>query len=266
MKKEEHDMILALTRDIIRHYWNGDSELLLSCMHPNILLIGMNDNAFFESAEEYRNALSELPERPMADVREESFELVYSAAETALVCGRYTIYSNPDSEMVIVVKKRISMLWEKAGKEYRIRHIHFSEGVPTPEDHDYPSRAGRETYRYMMDLMRQHGDLVKITVKDTEGVTHIISENDILRICTEGNYTTIHCFDRMVRMKKPLKYVRDLLHTNIFIDISRSTVINAEYVEKVGGDTITMLDHTEIHISSRKVRDVLKKIKELTEL
>ncbi len=267
MKKEELDHILILTRDTIRHYWNHDRAMLMSYLHPEALTIGMNEDSYFENAEAYRNAANEPEsEQPLGDVRDEHYEIVYAGNDTALVCGRYTVYTNPDSEMVLVIKKRVSFLWEKTPTGLVIRHIHLSEGIPTSDDHDYISRAGRETYQYMMDLMRQHGDMVKVTVKDTDGVTHIISENDILRISTEGNYTTIYCFDRVVRMKKPLKYVKELLHTNIFIDISRSTIINAEYVEKVGGDTITMLDHTEIHISSRKVRDVLKKIRELTEL
>ncbi len=267
MKREDLENILALTRDMIRAFWNKDETLLAEHLHPDAVLIGMNENHFFFSRDEYLHVLGEHREEwPLADVRDDKYEVVCSTGDTALVCGRYTVYTNPDSGMVLVLKKRATFYWEKTGNTCLIRHLHFSEGVRISSEGEFPSGAGRETYRYMMDLMRQHGDMVKITVKDTDGVTHIISENDILRISTEGNYTTIHCFDRIVRMKKPLKYVKELLHTNIFIDISRSTIINAEYVEKVGGDTITMLDHTEIHISSRKVRDVLKKIKELTEL
>ena len=267
MKKDDQENIVNLTRNMIRAFWNNDEEMLENSLHPDVLLIGMNENHYFHGRDAFVNTLNaHKGERPLADVRDEEFEVVYSAGDWTLVAGRYTLYTDPDSGMVLVIKKRATLFWEKAENGYLARHVHFSEGIGLSGEAEFPASVGRETYRYMLDLMRQHGDMVKVTVKDTEGVTHIISENDILRISTEGNYTTIHCFDRTVRMKKPLKFVRELLHTNIFIDISRSTVINAEYVEKVGGDTITMLDHTEIHISSRKVRDVLKKIKELTEL
>ena len=182
MKKEELDHILILTRDTIRHYWNHDRAMFMSYLHPEALTIGMNEESYFVNAEAYRNATNEPEsEQPLGDVRDEHYEIVYAGNDTALVCGRYTVYTNPDSEMVLVIKKRVSFLWEKTPTGLVIRHIHLSEGIPTSDDHDYISRAGRETYQYMMDLMRQHGDMVKVTVKDTDGVTHIISENDILR-------------------------------------------------------------------------------------
>ena len=175
MKKEELDHILILTRDTIRHYWNHDRAMLMSYLHPEALTIGMNEESYFENAEAYRNATNEPEsEQPLGDVRDEHYEIVYAGNDIALVCGRYTLYTNPDSEMVLVIKKRVSFFWEKTPTGLVIRHIHLSEGIPTSDDHDYISRAGRETYQYMMDLMRQHGDMVKVTVKDTDGDTVIM--------------------------------------------------------------------------------------------
>ena len=268
MKNEEAEKILDLSRQVIRTFWSGQPELYLNHLHPEVSFIGPADGVNVKGREELKKlALKMSRSMPKIFISNERYEMLHYDRDACIVAAYYTTHTDPKSHQILRENKRCTLVWIREGDAFLLLHVHDSDGHHMLHgDESFPIAAGQETYNYMMELMRQRGDFVKITVRDTEGVTHVISENDILLIQTEGNYTTIRCFDRNVRIKRPLKYVRELLHTEIFVEVSRNTMINGDYVERITGDIISLIDKTEIRISSRKVNSVLKVIRNLTNI
>lgn len=91
-----------------------------------------------------------------------------------------------------------------------------------------------------------------------------LNVDDIIRCESNINYTTLFLKDKQkLLVAKTLKEFEELLKEYNFYRVHNSHLINLGYIKsynKGKGGTITMLDGTEVEVSTRRKDDFLKKI------
>lgn len=105
----------------------------------------------------------------------------------------------------------------------------------------------------------------KICVPVVNGII-VLKIDDIVRCEADINYTTIFLKDKQkLVVAKTLKEFEELLSGYNFFRIHNSNLVNLSYVKsynKGKGGSVTMMDNSEIDVSTRRKEEFLKKLSE----
>ena len=105
----------------------------------------------------------------------------------------------------------------------------------------------------------------KICVPVVNGII-VLKIDDIVRCEADINYTTIFLKDKQkLVVAKTLKEFEELLSSYNFFRVHNSNLINLSYVKsynKGKGGSVTMMDNSEIDVSTRRKEEFLKKLSE----
>ena len=105
----------------------------------------------------------------------------------------------------------------------------------------------------------------KICVPVVNGII-VLKIDDIVRCEADINYTTLFLKDKQkLVVAKTLKEFEELLGGYNFFRVHNSNMINLSYVKsynKGKGGSVTMMDNSEIEVSTRRKEEFLKKLSE----
>ncbi|RZM28980.1 MAG: response regulator transcription factor [Pedobacter sp.] len=103
----------------------------------------------------------------------------------------------------------------------------------------------------------------RLALSTAEGV-YLIDSSSIIRIEAMSNYSTFYLRDqKKIMVSKTLKEYENTLQGNNFLRISRSAIVNLDYVVKYrkgDGGTLEMTDGTEVEVSSSRKEALLEKL------
>ncbi|MBO0934422.1 LytR/AlgR family response regulator transcription factor [Fibrella aquatilis] len=113
------------------------------------------------------------------------------------------------------------------------------------------------------NLQQQQETHRRICVPVSSGFV-FLAVNDIIRCQSDGNYTTIFLKNNQKLVAaKTLKEFDKLLSDAHFFRIHQSHLINLAYLksyQKGAGGSVTMIDNTELDVSTRRKDDFLKRM------
>ncbi len=116
------------------------------------------------------------------------------------------------------------------------------------------------------NLKNIQGASKRICVPVINGLV-FLQVNDIIRCQSDINYTTIYTKDKQKLMvAKTLKEFEELLTEYNFFRVHNSHLINLNYIKsynKGKGGFVSMIDNSEIEVSTRRKDDFLKKLAEM---
>lgn len=265
MKNNKKQEALELTSYLLCQYWHLNPELFISHLHKNVLWIGSMDSEYIHGAENVKTRIYENRDA-MVDVylKDEEYEIIYSDSISCLIVGRYTAYTKPETGQILSEKQRVTFEWVLENKELKIIHLHLSNILHIQQEKEkFPTIAGKTTYEYVKMILRRQNGFSRICVKDVNGIQIFITEYDIIYIESDGNYINIHCIDKIIRCHMTLKKMMDLLSEN-FISIGRKFIINSENIIEISNSTIKLLNDNEVQVPVNKLKETVKKIKNVT--
>ncbi len=103
----------------------------------------------------------------------------------------------------------------------------------------------------------------RISIPTVNGFV-FVQVNDIIRCQSEINYTTIFLTDKQkLTVAKTLKEFEELLGDYNFFRVHNSHLINLVFIKsynKGKGGSVTMTDHSEVEVSTRRKDEFLKKL------
>jgi two-component system, LytTR family, response regulator len=116
------------------------------------------------------------------------------------------------------------------------------------------------------NLKNTQGTTKKISIPTVNGFV-FVQVTDILRCQSDINYTTIFLKDKQkITVAKTLKEFEEMLSDYNFFRVHNSHLINLGYIKsynKGKGGIVTMMDQTDIEVSTRRKDDLLKKLSEI---
>lgn len=103
----------------------------------------------------------------------------------------------------------------------------------------------------------------RISIATVDGIS-FVEINDIIRCQSQINYTMIFLKDKQkITVAKTLKEFEELLSDYNFYRVHNSHLVNLDYIKKYHkgkGGTISMTDHSEIEVSSRRKEGLLQRL------
>lgn len=103
----------------------------------------------------------------------------------------------------------------------------------------------------------------KISIPTVDGLI-FLDINDIIRCQSQINYSIIFLKDKQkITVAKTLKEFEELLSDYNFYRVHNSHLINLAYIKKYNkgkGGSISMTDHSEVEVSSRRKEGLLKRL------
>ena len=103
----------------------------------------------------------------------------------------------------------------------------------------------------------------RISIATVDGIS-FVEINDIIRCQSQINYTMIFLKDKQkITVAKTLKEFEELLSDYNFYRVHNSHLVNLDYIKKYHkgkGGTISMIDHSEIEVSSRRKEGLLQRL------
>jgi two-component system LytT family response regulator len=103
----------------------------------------------------------------------------------------------------------------------------------------------------------------RISIPTADGIT-FLEINDIVRCQSQINYTMIFLKDKQkITVAKTLKEFEELLSDYNFYRVHNSHLVNLSCIKKYHrgkGGTISMIDHSEIEVSSRRKEGLLERL------
>ncbi len=122
-----------------------------------------------------------------------------------------------------------------------------------------------ETLLDNMEQLKQYTPPKKIIVPTINGF-ELLPVIDIIRCQSDVNYTTIFMKDRQkLVVAKTLKEFEEMLGEYNFFRVHNSHLVNLAYVKsyhKGKGGSVSMIDNSEIEVSTRRKDEFLKKLAE----
>ncbi len=259
--------VLELTCKIVNEYWGGNEKLLLTYMHPHILWIGSTNSEYIHGAEEMKKRLQKnKSEMPKVYLDEQEYEVVYSGAQCCLVVGRYRAFTKPESGVLLSERQRFSFFWAKdkslSSDKIYIKHIHLSNVLKTQgEDECFPIREGKKNYHHMKKIITDQIMEKIVTDKDSSQTMEVFNFSNVAYLKADRNYTEFYANGqvRVARVRGNISKVTSEL-PEYFLQVSRSVLVNRNYVKGMKGKEIVMLDDMLIPVPSTRcavIRDTL---------
>lgn len=173
------------------------------------------------------------------------------------------------------------VIFTTAHDKYAVQAFKFSaiDYLLKPVDADDLQQALEKVSKKVAEKTRNDRlDILLHNLKNTQGTTKKISiptvngfvfvlVTDILRCQSEINYTTIFLKDKQkITVAKTLKEFEELLSEYNFFRVHNSHLINLAYIKsynKGKGGIVTMMDQTDIEVSTRRKDDLMKKLGEI---
>ncbi len=261
--------LLELTCKILNEYWRGNQKLLLNYMHPYILWIGSANSEYIHGAEAVKKRLCEnKAEMPMVYLDEQEYEVVYSDALCCQIVGKYRAFTKPESGVLLSERQRISFFWVKdkslsVDKIY-LKHVHLSNVLKIQgEDECFPIREGKKNYYHMKKVITDQ--IMEKIVTDRTGppTMAVFNFSNIAYLKADRNYTEFYANGsiRVARVRENISKITSEL-PEYFLQVSRSVLVNRNYVKNMKGKDIIMLDDMMIQVPSAKcalIRKALNK-------
>ena len=121
------------------------------------------------------------------------------------------------------------------------------------EVNSYPTGVGLVANNYFNDRK-------KIYISTPNGA-EVEETDNIVRLKSDGNYTTIHiCTGKKFMVSNTLKHYESMLKSMGFIRINRSDLVNVSYIKKVKKGRYPVLeleDGTTLKVSDRKRSEII---------
>lgn len=219
-----------VTKEIMELVYAGRIREAAGFFAPNLIWIGAMEWQFIEGAETMLEMLS-AEKGILREVADSEYGVIYADEHCCTVAGRLHARTTGASEMVLASLQRATFQYALFEDGPKAVHIHVSNSFDLTEPGElFPFRAGRETYRYMQEILRKEKKKhKKITVRDIRYNTHIVLADEILFIEAQKPHCILHGVEDTIEVYAKLGELHQKLPVH-FVRSHRSFLVNAHYV------------------------------------
>ncbi|MDO5424472.1 MAG: LytTR family transcriptional regulator DNA-binding domain-containing protein [Eubacteriales bacterium] len=249
-----------LSRQLMENHYARKLWETMAYMAEDIVWIGPLSSQFLQGKRAMEAML--MAEQGVAcEMEEADFREVSRKPGYCVVTGHYKASTRPESGLAEAVHQRITLVWERIGKEMKVTHIHCSnDWEGTGPEETFPFRMEKETYQYMQGLIRQKfGESKKLTFYDISRRMINIDENELICIEADKRRCILHCLGGEYVIGSKISDLEEKLSER-FYSPRRSWIINPDYVVSIEHYELTMCRGIKIHIPVQKFYEVRDRI------
>ncbi len=253
--------VLALTREFVRRFWDGDVDWCSGVIAPDFTWIGAQAEQFDMGPSVFRAVHATVAQQmPNVIIVDEEYRYLPITDTVAMVLCQYLGYTDPSSDMVMADKQRSTFIWRCGEGGMELFHQHVSNPLkPAMHGEAFPVSFAKETHRYMIARARQLDVRNTCELRDAEGSTHFMNLSDVVYLEANKQSTVVHCLDTSFRVRGGISDIAaklDSASLGVLIRTHRSYMVNALYVERIDRDAVALTTGDELALSSRRRAEV----------
>ncbi len=265
-EREGESEVLALSREFLHRFWEGDTAWCFNALAPDFLWIGAQCEQFCMDRDTFHvvhaQVMRQIPGIVIID--EEYRCLPLDAENLFVVLLQYLAYTDPASTMIAADKQRGTLVWRRGEDGFKLAHYHVSNPLkPSLLGEVFPVSFAKETYRYMLARAQQVDSHSACELRDVEGSTHFLRLSDVVYLEASKQSTVVHCLKSSFRVRGGISDISaqiDAASLGTLVRTHRSFAVNALYVERIDRDAVAMTTGVKLPLSARRRVEVEERI------
>jgi two-component system LytT family response regulator len=230
-------------------------EKLLSRYFPNKFLILSKCRNIDEAVESIKHHKPDLVFLDIQMPDKSGFELFSEIQEITFE----VIFTTAHAEFAMQAIKQSAL-------DYLLKPIHVNELILAVKRYENKIHKATELNKFSLlleNLDTNVNEFKKIAFPVEDGY-ELVKTSSILYCIADSNYCTIVCLDgKKIILSKTLKYVEELLPTNIFQRVHKSYLVNLNYIskfQKINDLKIELANGEVIPVSIRQKQNLINAI------
>ncbi|KUH58251.1 hypothetical protein AUL39_08580 [Tractidigestivibacter scatoligenes] len=127
MRKELEEKALALTRELLKRFWQLDIEFVLSLCTKDVMWVAPEQNRYMRGIDAMRADLEEnLQELVPCHQSHQEYTVVQNCGRALSIIGRYLVTTDDGAPIFAEVQQHTQITWELIDGELRIRSLYIS--------------------------------------------------------------------------------------------------------------------------------------------
>ena len=248
------DEALSLTKEFVHRFWNGEVAWCVDRLAEDFLWIGAQEDQSIVPRDEFRRQMVAITRtRPRVVLANERYVPIVASEAFCVTAGSYLGFSDPSTGQVLAQEQRFTFVWDVAGPAPKIRHYHVSNPLQiAADDESFPTRMGRQTYRYVEAILRQRSRQDSIVVHDVQGIARRVQPDGIVFAEARKQHTLLHCANADIVLYGCMGSVLNQLKLNL-VRVHRSFAVNPRHVERLDKRNLVMDDGSVIEIPTKRL-------------
>lgn len=228
---------VALTKEIVRGYYQGDLEPWFSHLCSKSVWVGTGERTII-GGDAIREHFSAYERRRSFRIFQEEYYSLSAGTRSAAVVARVTV-GTPKSEIAHMAVS-CTLLYQLTGTETKVVLAHASHGFLRAFK---PERDSSLTwvpaYHLYRNLFLDMPESERLAVPSGGG-TYYIHPNTILFVRSMNRRAELVCVDSIVRSDLSISQINDML-PDAFCSIHRCYTVNPRYVSAIRRYKVTMV-------------------------
>lgn len=267
MRKDILSRALALTRECLERYWQGDAEYVLSWCAEDILWVASAQSQYLKGIQAVQeDCRAVIPALQRCHLLAQEYTVVQNTGNACTIAGRYFTTTDESEEYFLQVQQRCTFVWELADGRLSIRHLHISNPMgelKVDEGSAVVGQMGPMAWKY---LLRHHDQALgrRIFLSDTqEGITHILSPGEILYAAADRHWCMVKTIKgEEISARIGISAFAEAAGDGFFF-LHRCYVANMAYIIRLRPYAAVMQNGDELPIPVKKYRQVLEALEHM---
>ncbi len=247
----------ALSKQVIREHYARNFDFVLSYIADDISWIGPLEAQYTVGKAVFTEKLTPEQDTPVV-VSEDEYYIAASDDSFCTVVGTYVASTSSETEMLLMVRQRVTLQWIWRDDRPQIIHIHLSNPWEQVEENEpFPYQAARRAYEYIKQLHAAEEQIIRFRTVDNE--TAFVESDEILYIEAESTHCVLHLMNRKITVNNKISELVGRLPKR-FCQIHRSYLVNVDYVVKISRYVVTLCDNIVLPVPEKRYQAVKREI------
>jgi hypothetical protein len=267
MRKELEEKALALTRELLKRFWQLDIEFVLSLCTKDVMWVAPEQNRYMRGIDAMRADLEEnLKELVPCHQSHQEYTVVQNCGRALSIIGRYLVTTDDGAPIFAEVQQRTQITWELIDGELRIRSLYISHPrneLPVAPGEFFCNVIGRAAKRYIDERIAEKTDLRREMIYDREGTMHLVAPMDVILVEAVGKRARIclayDTFEARTSFSEVTAIFPDLIR------VHRSYAVNLARIHAVDQASIIMEGDEAVPLPKARRAEVMQRIRALAD-
>lgn len=257
MTKETAERAVTMTQNLMEQYFNKNSDLILSLLHPDVVWIGAAVGQYHYGYPEVSSELLKLTDIPRCTLTNQEYQLIFQDTKICVVAGTYIGYTLPESQEIFSARQRVTFVWIEEAASLKILHMHISNPLEFQEpDENFPHKAGSLTYKYMQKLLKEKTNPANpLQFRGKNAEIYFYKPNEIVYVEADNICCTIYTALEKQEICQPLSQLSKILPKQ-FLRIHRSFIVNRNYIAQLSRYKVRLKNGTILPVPEKKYKQV----------
>ena len=253
----------GLTEFLVEAHYGDYRQDMRPYLAPDVVWLGAMEGQYADTAEGML-AILDREKGIRFEIKNAAYQLVDADERCATVFGSLQVRTAEGSGLVLAFRQRVTFQYRRTGEGPKAVHIHVSNDWQVKEANEpLPFRAGKETYRYVQEILRRsQATPRKLVLQDVHGRRHILMESEVVFAEAQRTHSVVYSVNGPIELCEKLCRLARRLPG--LLRVHRSYLVNPDYVVGVSRCALHLCDGYTVPVPAQRYTKIRAEIEKHT--